>query len=114
MSEDRNSASREVIAADVVKAVLAESRARPQHERFAATEWEIRETYASVVRHTLPSQAEMNQAFYVDVCRAEDALMELAKLAQAVLDTLPPHWHDEPVVDLQDAVQAIRALRGKP
>jgi len=95
-----------VLTPEVVAAVLAESRSRPEHLRFASTEWEVRETYASVQRHLIPTQTEMNQAFYVDVCRAEDRIREISELGRKLLDTLPEHWHDDAVVDFRDAIKA--------
>lgn len=35
---------------ELLDAVVAESSARPQHERFAATRWEVQETFAAVCR----------------------------------------------------------------
>jgi len=43
----------------------------------------------------MPTQRQMNEAFYVDVCRAEDRLKEFITASRALLDSLPPHWHGE-------------------
>ncbi|MDR6953850.1 NTP pyrophosphatase (non-canonical NTP hydrolase) [Ancylobacter sp. 3268] len=81
----------------------------------------------------VPTQQEMNEAFYVDVCRAEDRLKEFITAGKALLETLPKHWHGEAETSLRDLIdetemvlspkkhhqtyavqQAIKRYRGKP
>jgi hypothetical protein len=58
----------------------------------------------------LKTQAEMNQAFYVDVCKAEQRLKEFVEAGRTLLDSLPAHWHDEAVTDLDYLVRSTDAV----
>ncbi|MGF7161255.1 hypothetical protein FHS85_002890 [Rhodoligotrophos appendicifer] len=42
---------------------------------------------------TPTTQRQMNEAFYVDVCRAERRLKEFITASLELLDSLPDHWH---------------------
>lgn len=56
------------------------------------------------------AQAEMNQRFYVDACRAEDRLKEFIEAGRALLGSLPEHWHDDTTTDLADLVKETDAV----
>lgn len=56
---------------------------------------------------SIPTQKQMNERFYVDVCRAEDRIKQMAHLGRALLRTLPDHWHDGAVVEFRDVIEEI-------
>jgi hypothetical protein len=58
----------------------------------------------------LPTQRQMNEAFYVDVCRAEDRMKEFIKAGRTLLDSLPAHWHGEAESELRDLCDETDAV----
>lgn len=58
----------------------------------------------------LPTQRQMNEAFYVDVCQAEDRLREFIEAGRKLLDTLPPHWHGDAETALRDLCDETSAV----
>lgn len=50
-------------------------------------------------------QKKLNEATYIDLCRAETRMKEFVDLGQKLLDSLPAHWHDEAITEFADLVQ---------
>ena len=55
----------------------------------------------------LPTSQNSNERFYVDVCRAEDRIKQLAHFGRALLDRLPAHWHDDATVEFRDLIEEV-------